>query len=54
MEAFFDDGKSGLIEARFSLDAEIQWYRTRGPTGPLLHSGLDTAHHPQAGPLPNR
>src|SRR5690606_999595 len=34
-EAFFDGGKSGLVEVRFSLDAEIQWYRTRGPMGPL-------------------
>src|SRR5690606_27140333 len=39
MEAFFDGGKSGLVEVRFSLGAEIQWYRTRGPMGPLLHLG---------------
>ena len=34
-------GKSGFAEARNACSgAEIQWYRTRGPTGPLLFSGL--------------
>lgn len=40
-------GKSGLVEASARFDAEIQWYRTRGPAGPLLLSEVSFFQHGQ-------